>query len=122
MHKTHKEGRRHAVTEVKQQFALKRIQANQHVKTLTEQLQRERMSKQMAELSIQAFNKQIEQEKAEIKKVTEELAAIQREKAAANDPTKKGQSDDHTDPEVPMTIIPERQQSPKKGGKAAKKK
>ncbi len=61
----------YAVADVKQQFALKRIQANQHVQQLQEQLERERRTKQMAELSITAFNKQIEQEKGEIKKMGE---------------------------------------------------
>lgn len=68
----------YAVADVKQQFALKRIQANQHVQQLQEQLERERRTKQMAELSIAAFNKQIEQEKAEIRKLGEvtESAAL----------------------------------------------
>lgn len=59
------------MAEVKQQFALKRIQANQHVQQLKEQLERERRTKQMAELSLAAFNKQIEQERIEIKKIHE---------------------------------------------------
>lgn len=63
------------MADVKQQFALKRIQANQHKNQLLEQLERERRTKQMAELSLAAFTKQIEQERAEIKKIGEMVEA-----------------------------------------------